>query len=295
MSNAAGTTNAGATFAYGFEYHETVLQDVITYNWERGIHLVSGQRYHIRHAYSLSDNAIIIENILWGDTGDGFISESTFYSNDNVSGIAVDYRSGGLLKFIGNKVLQGSQCFRLFWSQESSVGPIIANNSIEGNCTHGIAVQNATSLIGGIIANNEIAVAGTGIYIDPSATWSDWRINDNYIRNTSTNNAISVANSTNFNVLDNNVEGTGGIGVVVGGTASSGIVRTGRTAAGVTAYTGSSATTVVSIPQGMTGSLPTAGPGSTVYLTDGTPGTFPCSTGGTGAYAYKDSVNWRCP
>lgn len=302
MANPAGTTNAALTFGYGFNYQEIVLKDVQVYNFINGINIVAATQYHIRHSYVLGANPLILQNILWGDQGDGTVVESTFVASVAGSFNTVNYTSGGGLRFENNKVLAQaaiSNCFLINWGNESSVGPFVVGNSIEGGCVNGINIAGSQAIHSGIINGNEIGVNGTGILAAPSAATPAWSITGNVVRTSNNNTGMSLTNMTGINIDNNTIQNTdgsaSGTAYVIGST-SSGAIRIGFTTETFATISNASANFLIDDQQGLPfAKLPSvAQNGSRILITDGFLGSNPCGGGGSGAQAIRLNGIWTC-
>lgn len=298
MVDAAGATQAAQTFAYGFDYQEIVLKDLQVYNFVRGVDIVAATQYHVDHVYALAKVPLRIQNILWGDQGDGEVTRGTWFSTDNAAGAGVQYLSGGILRFQNNKVIGGLDCFQIAWNYISSLGPLVVGNSIEGGCTHGISISSPVALSGGTFTNNEIGVAGTPFFVQPTATWSNWTATGNHIRSVTGNTGFDVSTSSNFTIANNtfeNIDGVASTAYVIRSTAANGTVRPGSVSTTSSTLTNLSTTTLIDDQRGMAfASLPTvAKDGSRIFVTDGTAGN-PCTGSGTGATAFRQNGAWVC-
>src|SRR6185503_305366 len=78
MVDAPSVTLGAVTFSYGYAYVETGIHNVKLSNFIRGIHVNGANRYHIDGVYTYMKFPLLLQNVLWGDIGDGFISNSTF-------------------------------------------------------------------------------------------------------------------------------------------------------------------------------------------------------------------------
>lgn len=300
MADAAGTTGT-FTFGYGPNHQEILLKGTTVYNHIYGVHVVAATQYKFHQLYVLGQSPLLLQNILWSDMGDGVITDSTFYASVAGAYSTVAYQSGGGLRFSNNKVLGGaaiSSCLNVYWNYGTSVGPFMAGNSIEGNCSNGIAIDGPVAAYGGTLVGNEIGVAGTGILGNPTSPTPTWTISGNLIRTISGNTGMSLTNMTNFNVSGNTIENIDGsvIGTAyVVGASSSGYLSVGQTAQTNT-LANSSADLIIDNPQGSTfANLPAnARNGSRTYVTNGTINSVPCTGGGTGAWAERINGAWSC-
>lgn len=297
MGTTAGATQAAQTFGYGYVYTDVRILNNEISNFVIGIHKVSAQRAVIDNTYVIATYGSVWESILWGDVGDDFVTNSTFYSVNNATGIAFQYTSGGGLKFANNKVLQGFTCFNVFWSYESSLGPWMANNSIEGACTHGIGIDGTGALYGGNIVGGEVGVAGAAIYAAPTGQHPNWTFANIHVRSILGNSGFDIANMLTCNLQGNQIEsdGTGGAtGYVIRATSTNCVVNVGATNIARTTNSLTS-TTKINDPVGLTvANLSSAADGSRVWVSDGNAGTAPCTGGGSGAPAVRKGGQWVC-
>jgi hypothetical protein len=295
------------TVTWGFNYFEDDIIDTAVYNYSMGINIVSGNQFHVRHSYVLGADPLTIANVLWGDQGDGTIVESTFVGSVAGAHNTVNYNSGGGLRFVNNKVLAQaaiSNCIQVFWNGiVDSVGPWILNNSIEGGCSSGIAVNGngTTTAHGGMIQGNEIGIAsaGTSINLAPTTAHNAWNVSGNLIRQTGGGSGITTQNMTNISLGPNSSENTDGNGsgiLYALGTAPTGNVYVTTTAiANPVQCSGGCANMVIDDPVGLAFAiLPASANGSRIFVTNGAPGSSPCTGASTGSAAFRQNGAWKC-
>ena len=123
---------------------------------------------------------------LWGDTGDHQIIGNVFASNRVPSGApgdlehyAIDHRSGGGIRIIGNKILGHSIGYRLALADTvSTADTMMVGNSMEGQLSRAIQLLKVGTTSGGYsqvtISNNQIAGTTVGIEAVPDANNQNW-------------------------------------------------------------------------------------------------------------------------
>jgi hypothetical protein len=120
------------------------------------------------------------------DTGDNQIIGNTFASKRTPSGkpgdlehYAIDHRSGGGVRVIGNKILGYSIGYRLsLLDTVSTADTMIANNSMERQLVRAIQLTKQGTGSGGYsqvtIADNQIAFTTVGIEVLPTVNGQNW-------------------------------------------------------------------------------------------------------------------------
>lgn len=296
-ANAGTTVAAGGHCQYGNTYQEIVIRDVQSYNQYIGLHVVAATQFHIDHLYALGKFPAIIENRLWSDQGDAFFTNSTLFSTDNAVGVAFQYLSGGGLKFLNNKVLNGQYCIQIIWSGQSSASPLFANNSVEGAAVNALYISNQQLLGRAHFANNYLSSISAPVFVDSAApsTLTDATFVGNSLYSLTSGLGFDLGQITFFDIGDNVIDlGGAGIAYKIRLQATRGKVETGTYNASI-AVSNASTTTVLDCAQGDTfANLPTvAANGSRFFVSDGTPASSPLTGGGTGTTAFRQNGAWK--
>lgn len=171
------------------------------------------------HLSTYTDSGILVRNVLDADWGDSVISNNLIANGSGGSAVGIKHESSGGLRILGNKLNVGTYGYRLSPSAGAATSVLVIDgNSFENFTTAPIQLTNAEltasyDLI--VISNNEIALSGNGILVNPSVAvyFNNVSITGNVIALPSTGlQGISLSYVTNVIVDGNAVVGTSTVG-----------------------------------------------------------------------------------
>lgn len=253
-----------------------------------------------------NQQAIIVANANNVDSGDSTIDSNHLQVGNGGTGIV--YNSSGGLRVINNKINGTSVLYGLrmvLASGASTADLFMTGNSIEGISSTGSGIRleraGATGGYGVVnIANNELS--GQYCFQIPIDANGAWIFNIAVTGNTCVLQNVAgavgfyVGSATSVNISGNSIQSfnagsrpfitsTGATQVVIGPIAKIGSFFSGI----------ANSTTIIDESTGTTFSdLQPAQNGSRSYVTDGTPGSSPCTGGGSGANAVRQNGAWKC-
>lgn len=246
----------------------------------------------------------------------GFIRHNYFFGNNTLTTSAI-YSEVGYTIVEANELLGGEYGVEFnFKNFPAGFGKIV-NNTIENQRTSSIFVRSGDCSDARMvqIQGNEFSdlfgVASTTITIAENTSCPTWLksllIQGNTLRNVSKAGAIGiwVQAAQNAIISGNNNEELGVNNAtfiqVAGATINTGLVAPILLADNVSIGTTSkysltgTMTTLRDQIGGTQATTPTAvAPGSQYFMTDGTPGSSPCTGGSTGAQAFRQNGAWKC-
>jgi len=268
---------------------------------------------------NILEKSIIVRNLTNVDHGDGTISHCQFQqaATANSGNINIYQESSGGLRILNNKFNASWDGYELNLASGAFTSILLIDgNSFDNIANAGVLLTTQTPAAGqfrfaNIISNqfNMAANSGvSGIKITASSTplWLlDVAIDGNsFLDNATSSSAfgINIDNVTNVSITGNAFEDTSGTAFGINITSAASLVTISdsnayRNFALNKNYTNASTSTLIQDGSGLAfASLPTAAAnGSRIFLTDGTPGTAPCTGSGTGSTAFRQNGAWVCP
>ncbi len=295
---AASTTVVNNTARYGKSWFGNKILNSTFANHGIGLHIQSGQQWEVAGNYFYTTENMRVENATSPDSGDSMASNNFFVSYDNTNGYGIQQISGGGLKLSNNKFLGGKYNLYLNWSVNLSGHLVVTGGSMENCGTSSIYVNTAASFNTVQITGNVIDCGSPNISIDntsASALQGLTIVGNTFQGGGGT--AISVGKVNSFTIDGNTIDnGAVNPAIAILSNAQNGYVNTAGTIAASVTITNASATTVIDDMVGMgAANLPaTIANGSRIYVTNGAPGTAPCTGASTGATAIRQNGVWRC-
>lgn len=229
-SGVVRSAGAGIQFTHGTtENVGSTVDDCIIGNQFRGLHFLRAQQWKVSKCYIADSYSIgvYVQNTYNVDSGDSSITESTFDNSRGGTTYALFQGSGGGLRFCNNKIL--SHTYGVFFDLESAATTgilLIEGNSIEGQTTTAIDVENANSNGGFthvIIKGNQISGAANGVVTSGGSDFlNSVIIEGNSISVSSGGTCVSLSRGIKVYVGGNVYIGNGGspIGLIAGSQIS---------------------------------------------------------------------------
>jgi hypothetical protein len=175
--------------------------------------------------------------------------------------------------------------------------------AVSGNVVELARASNGPGTVGAagtiIVAGNELGTSGASCVhsgTDAIGPWLDsiTIADNNCLRPTSV--AYSIDSAQNVSITGGTLASGGGSKFAIGSAVTSSFIGPVPSIGTVAASTYASSTTVISDPIGSTfANLPAAAAnGSQFFVSNGTPGSSPCTGGGTGSMATRQNGAWKC-
>jgi hypothetical protein len=302
VSPAAGATLSGKNSQYGFVYTDTLIDNVNAVNHNIGIHFIDAARFRVRDTYSNSTGTgaegMRVENQVSPDFGDSFASSSTFISTDNTAGYGVHYLSSGGLKMTNNKFLGGKYNMFFDWNLGLSGQLMMSNNSLENCGTSSIFFSPAAPFNGVTLTGNDVDCGSPNIvFDDASASTVNGAAISGNVCNGGGGTCIDLG-KVNYAAVVGNLVNNGAVNPAINVTANCSNCFVGNNnivGAGVTIANASTTSTIDdAVGMGFADLPASAAGGSRIYVTNGTPASFPCTGGGAGSLASFQGGAWKC-
>ena len=173
VASAASSTQSNSKVYYANPIFDNRIDDVIGLNSVNPVRIDVGQKWDISRSFFLGPNGALIQNVTAPDSGEGYVSNSTFFPTDLVDGYGVKWTSSGGLRLNNVKITGGKYGIFQNWTIGGSGGLFASLLGIE-NCTGaGFYSLNTVNLPRTELQGTTFGCDGTtakAVVIDPAST-----------------------------------------------------------------------------------------------------------------------------